>query len=190
MLGNDFNEGTISTFTGSSLGECNGFDMGEGVNWNNAVTLLHSGETNIYMTIKLTSFQSWALVGFDGGQFDYAIIFTANEVKDKSYSLNLNNTYDPTFLDSYRSSGVISISSWTETISNLEVVVSQRSFTFQIHPKLPSSAYKGITIEKIFKLLNFYYILVKKSELKIYLLIIKKNNFMGLNGLIGLENEL
>jgi len=45
LLGNDFNEGTISTFTGSSLGECNGFDMGSGTNWNNAVTLLHSGES-------------------------------------------------------------------------------------------------------------------------------------------------
>ena len=42
-LGNDFNEGTISSFTGSTLGECNGFDLGDDFDITHLMTLYHSG---------------------------------------------------------------------------------------------------------------------------------------------------
>jgi hypothetical protein len=42
-----------SSFTGSTLGECNGFDMGEGVDWDNAVTLLHSGDSSLIYDVSV-----------------------------------------------------------------------------------------------------------------------------------------
>jgi hypothetical protein len=57
LFGDDFNAGELSTFTGSTLGECNGFDMGTGVDWNHAVTIYHSGSffVNTYNDLNLKS---------------------------------------------------------------------------------------------------------------------------------------
>ena len=56
----DFTKGEISTFTGSTLGECNGFDMGAKIDWANAMTIYHSG--------------------LDGAQFDSVVVYTQDLV--------------------------------------------------------------------------------------------------------------
>ena len=43
IWGNDFNEGTISEFEGNTLGECNGYDLGDMKDWTEFMTLYHSG---------------------------------------------------------------------------------------------------------------------------------------------------
>ena len=64
-LGDDFNQGEVSSFTGSTLGECNGFDMGTNVDWTNAVTIYHGG--------------------MDGGQFDYVVVNTQDQMAKCSF---------------------------------------------------------------------------------------------------------
>lgn len=58
--GDDFNQGEITTFTGTLLGECDNFDLGTDNDWNNAITLYHSG--------------------MDGAQFDYVVVYTQEQV--------------------------------------------------------------------------------------------------------------
>ena len=41
---NDFNQGSLSSFSGNNLGECNGFDMGDGpIDMSQIMTIYHSG---------------------------------------------------------------------------------------------------------------------------------------------------
>lgn len=47
---NDFEAGWISSFTGSSLGDCDRFEMGTGVDWTIAMTVMHSGKMLCYVS--------------------------------------------------------------------------------------------------------------------------------------------
>ena len=49
LFGNDFQEGELSSFTGHTLGECNGFDLGQKSDWTaeGFMTIYHSGETDV-----------------------------------------------------------------------------------------------------------------------------------------------
>ena len=43
IFSDDFNQGELSSFDGSTLGECNGFDLGQKEDWTSCMTLYHSG---------------------------------------------------------------------------------------------------------------------------------------------------
>ena len=43
IFSDDFNRGELSSFDGSTLGECNGFDLGQKEDWTSCMTLYHSG---------------------------------------------------------------------------------------------------------------------------------------------------
>ena len=43
FFSDDFNRGELSSFDGSTLGECNGFDLGQKEDWTSCMTLYHSG---------------------------------------------------------------------------------------------------------------------------------------------------
>merc|ERR1712142_193740 len=68
----DFNRGTISTFTGTNIGKCNNFD-------------LTSSTTSSYIHMKLTH------TGTDGGKFDWVQVFTDGGHYECYFSSNLDN---------------------------------------------------------------------------------------------------
>ena len=48
FFSDDFNRGELSSFEGSTLGECNGFDLGQKEDWTSCMTLYHSGMQYIH----------------------------------------------------------------------------------------------------------------------------------------------
>merc|ERR1712038_366644 len=67
----DFNRGTISTFSGNNLGECENFDLSNTHSTDISMKLTHSG--------------------VDGGKFDWVQVFTDNGHYECFFSAKLDN---------------------------------------------------------------------------------------------------